>query len=57
MKVMLTAFAVTAIISVVAYFGLHEAGFGAGERTASTAGLTPDRVWNGAFIAEIAQKQ
>jgi hypothetical protein len=37
MKVMLTAFAVTAIISVVAYFGLHEAGFGAGESTASTA--------------------
>lgn len=37
MKVMLAAFAVTAMIAVVAYFGLHAAGFGAGESTASTA--------------------
>jgi hypothetical protein len=35
MKVMLAAFAVTAVIAVVAYFGLHQAGFGSGESTAS----------------------
>ncbi len=37
MKVMLTAFAVTALISVGAYYGLQQAGFGAGESTASSA--------------------
>ncbi|QFT82096.1 hypothetical protein FIU89_15835 [Roseovarius sp. THAF27] len=32
MKAMLSAFAATAIIAVVAWYGLHEAGFSAGER-------------------------
>jgi len=37
MKVMLTAFAVTAVISVGAYYGLHAAGFGAADSTASAS--------------------
>ena len=37
MKVMLTAFVVTALISVGAYYGLHALGFGAGESAASAS--------------------
>ena len=37
MKEMLTAFVVTALISVAAYYGLHAAGVGAGESTASAS--------------------
>ena len=35
MKAMLSAFAVMGVISVVAYYGLHAAGFGTGERQSS----------------------
>ena len=35
MKAMLSAFVVMALISVGAYFGLHEVGFGTDERQAS----------------------
>ncbi|MDX8348458.1 hypothetical protein SLH49_10710 [Cognatiyoonia sp. IB215446] len=35
MKVMLTAFAVTAVISVGAYYGLNAAGFDAADSAAS----------------------
>ncbi|MFQ1699699.1 hypothetical protein ACJ5NV_03790 [Loktanella agnita] len=37
MKAMLAAFATTALIAVVAYFGLHQAGFGSEDRTTSDA--------------------
>jgi len=37
MKAMFAAFAVTGIIAVVAWYGLHEAGFSAGERNAGEA--------------------
>lgn len=37
MKVMLTAFVATAVISVAAYYGLHAAGFGAADSTASAS--------------------
>ena len=37
MKAMLSAFVVMALISVGAFFGLGEAGFGTGERQASDA--------------------
>ncbi len=35
MKAMLSAFVVMALITVGAYYGLHEAGFGTGERQSS----------------------
>jgi hypothetical protein len=34
MKAMLSAFVATAVIAVVAWYGLHEAGFSAGEQNA-----------------------
>lgn len=37
MKVMLSAFAAMALIAVVAYFGLMEAGFSSGDRQAGNA--------------------
>jgi hypothetical protein len=37
MKTMLLAFAATAAIAVVAYYGLHAAGFSADSATASAA--------------------
>lgn len=35
MKAALTAFAAIAVISIAAFFGLHEAGFSAAQRTSS----------------------
>jgi len=37
MKAMISAFAVTALIAVAAWYGLHQAGFSAGENNASDA--------------------
>ncbi len=37
MKAMLSAFAAIAVISVGAYFGLHEAGFGSADRQSSSS--------------------
>lgn len=37
MKAMLSAFVVMGLISVGAYYGLHEAGFGSGERQSSAS--------------------
>ena len=37
MNVMMTAFAATAVISVVAWYGLGELGFSAGEQNAGDA--------------------
>ncbi len=37
MKAMLSAFAAAALIAVAAWYGLHEAGFSAGERNSGEA--------------------
>ncbi|WP_296424890.1 hypothetical protein [Yoonia sp.] len=37
MKTMFAAFAISALISVGAYYGLHAAGFGAAEHTVSVS--------------------
>ena len=42
MKAMLSAFVVMGLIAVAAYYGLHEAGFGSGERQASSDSVRID---------------